>query len=125
VPTRARWRRFIDHLLDMYDEDTDQPAFDLLIVDPLSQFLPAAENDPSGLRWAVHELRVLTQDTTGVLLLHHPRRGAGVRDTARGSGALPALADILFDMRVPGGDPSTRRRSSTASAVIPKSRRAS
>ncbi len=43
----------------------------------------------------------------GVLLLH---QAAPPRERTKPRGILAAFADILIDMRVPGGDPHTRRR---------------
>src|SRR5690348_1566547 len=44
-PSPRRWRRFIDHLLEL-----DEEAFDLLVIDTVMSFLPAAENNPGALR---------------------------------------------------------------------------
>lgn len=107
MPTMRRWRRFINHLLDLAD---DRP-FDLLVIDPLASFLPAAENHARALLKALDELRLITHQFAGVLLLHHPRRAGGaVGQMARGSGALPAFADILLEMSVAPGGVGTRRR---------------
>jgi hypothetical protein len=99
-PSRGRWRRFIDHLLDL-DEDT----FDLLVIDTVMSFLPAAPNNPRAMRRALHELRVVAGRPAGVLLLHQAPAPRG-----RSRGPLRAFADILLDMQVPPGDGFTRRR---------------
>jgi len=107
VSTFGRWRRFFDKLVTLYMKR----EFDLLVIDSLASFLPAAENHPRSLRKALEELRFHDFCSAGVLLVHHPRRAGGrVGSAARGSTALPALTDILLDMRLPGGDPFTRRR---------------
>ncbi len=107
IPRPGRWRRFIDHLLEIHEER----EFDLLVVDTLSSFLPAAENHALSLRKAFSELRLIASLPAGVLVLHHMRRAGGrAGHAARGSDALPALADILLDLHIPGGDPFTRRR---------------
>src|SRR5713101_3056243 len=54
-PTRRRWRRFIDHLLEL-----GEGFFDLLVIDTVMSFLPAAQNNPAALRWALNELRVVS-----------------------------------------------------------------
>jgi len=60
---------------------------------------------------ALQELQRLTERGLAVLLLHHPPKGEPrLGQAARGSGVLPAFADILLEMRVPQGDPATRRR---------------
>jgi hypothetical protein len=101
-PTARRWRRFIDHLLDLGPD-----AFDLLVIDTVMSFLPAAPNNPVGVRKALHELRVVADRPTGVLLLHQT---CTARTRSRARGPLPALADILIDMHMPPGDRFSRRR---------------
>jgi hypothetical protein len=109
-PTRAAWRRFIDHLLELPDDDdSGAPYFNPLVIDTAMSFLPAALNNPRRVRWALQELRVVAGLPAGVLLLHQ----SGVarnRVGGKARGPLAALADILIDMHVPRGDPSTRRR---------------
>jgi hypothetical protein len=100
--SRSRSRPFIDHLLDFADG-----AFDLLVIDTVASFLPAAENNPRALRRALNELRVVSGMPAGVLLLHQaprPRGGPQAR------GPLRAFADILIDMEAPRGDRLSRRR---------------
>jgi hypothetical protein len=101
-PSRGRWRRFIDHLLDFADE-----PYDLLVIDTVMSFLPAAQNNARGLRWALQELRVFAGKPSGVLLLH---QACAARSGSRSRGPLRAFADILIDMQVPPGDRFTRRR---------------
>src|SRR5207244_1542795 len=64
-PSPGRWRRYIDHLLDL-----PQDSFDLLVIDTVMSFLPAAQNNPGGLRKALNELRVIAGLPAGVPLLH-------------------------------------------------------
>jgi hypothetical protein len=101
-PSPGRWRRFIDHLLELGDD-----AFDLLVVDTVASFLPAAENNPRRLRWALNELRVVSGMPAGVLLLHQT---PGPRGRCKARGPLRAFADILIDMEIPPGDRLNRRR---------------
>jgi AAA domain len=101
-PSPGRWRRFIDHLLGLAED-----SFDLLVIDTVMSFLPAALNNPRGLRWALNELRVVAGRPAGVLLLHQAG-AAGSR--SRAHSPLRAFADILLDMQVPPGDRLTRRR---------------
>jgi hypothetical protein len=102
VPTPGRWRRYIDHLLDLAHD-----SFDLLVIDTVMSFLPAAQNNPSALRKALHELRVVAGLPAGVLLLHQT---SAARTRRRARGPLTAFADILIDIQVPSGDRRTRRR---------------
>jgi hypothetical protein len=101
-PSRGRWRRFIDHLLDF-----DESPFELLVIDTVMSFLPAAENTPRALRQALDQLRVVAGRPAGVLLVH---QRPAPRGRARSRGPLAAFADILIDMEVPPGGRFTRRR---------------
>jgi hypothetical protein len=101
-PSPGRWRRFIDHLLDLGME-----YFDLLVIDSVMHFLPAAQNNPAGLRKALQELRVVSGMPAGVLLLH---QACAARSRSRARGPLAAFADILIDMQIPSGDRFSRRR---------------
>jgi hypothetical protein len=103
-PTRRRWRDFIDHLLDQHLEE----PYTLLVIDTVMSFLPAAQNNPRRLRWALEELRVVAGGLpTGVLLLH---QASAARSGHRARGPLRAFADILIDMDMPPGDRFARRR---------------
>ena len=101
-PSPGRWRRYIDHLLDL-----PQDSFDLLVIDTTMSFLPAAQNNPGGLRKALNELRVIAGLPAGVLLLHQT---SAARTRSRARGPLTAFADILIDLQAPGGDRRLRRR---------------
>jgi len=101
-PSPRRWRRFIDHLLG-FGED----YFDLLAIDTVMSFLPAAQNNPSALRKALNELRVVSNLPAGILLLHQT---CAARSRSRARGPLTAFADILIDMQPPPGNRFTRRR---------------
>src|SRR5438270_4981386 len=95
-PSPGRWRRFIDHLLELGED-----SFDLLVIDTVMSFLPAAQNNPGALRKALNELRVVCGRPAGVLLLH---QASTARSRTRARGPLTAFADILIDMQVPSGD---------------------
>jgi hypothetical protein len=101
-PSPGRWRRFIDHLLDLGED-----YFDLLVIDSVMHFLPATQNNPGGLRKALQELRVVSGIPAGVLLLHQT---CAARSRSRARGPLVAFADILIDLQMPPGDRFTRRR---------------
>ena len=88
IPTPRRWRRFIDHLLGL-----GLNAFDLLVLDTAMSFVPAAENNPSALRKALNELRVVADAPAGVLLLHQTPASRG---RSRSRAPLRAFADILI-----------------------------
>jgi len=96
------WVKFIDHLLELGVD-----RFDLLVIDTVMHFLPGAENNAASMRRALDELRVVASLPAGVLLLHQT---AVARSRSRDRGILAGFADILLDMDVPRGDPTTRRR---------------
>jgi hypothetical protein len=77
------------------------------VIDTVTSFLPAAQNNPSALRKALNELRVVANLPAGVLLLHQTYPA---RSRTRARGPLAAFADILIDMQIPAGDRFTRRR---------------
>jgi hypothetical protein len=101
-PTPRRWRRFIDHLLDLGPD-----AFDLLVIDTVMSFLPVGQNNTIALRKALNELRVVGALPAAVLLLHQT---SAARSRSRARGPLTAFADILIDMHIPPGDRFSRRR---------------
>jgi hypothetical protein len=101
-PTPRRWRRFIDHLLDL-----GQDAFDLMVIDTVMSFLPVGQNNTIALRKALNELRVVAALPAAVLLLHQT---CAARSRSRARGPLTAFADILIDMHIPPGDRFSRRR---------------
>jgi hypothetical protein len=108
--SRAGWRRFVDHVLDQLN------TFDLLVIDTAMSFMPARQNDPRALRWALKELRIIAGRPAAILLVHQANTHPGRR---RVRGPLAALADILVDMHVPNGDAFTRRRNFTAVGRYP------
>ena len=77
-------------------------SFDLLVIDTVMSFLPAAQNNPGPLRKALNELRVIA----GL----RPASCCCTRVAQLARRPLAAFADILIDMQVPPGDPFTRRR---------------
>jgi hypothetical protein len=100
--TPAGWRSYIDQLLDLQED-----AFDLLVIDTIMSFLPAAQNNPGSLRNALNELRLIADLPAAVLLVHQM---CTARTRVRARGPLTAFADILIDMQIPHGDRLSRRR---------------
>jgi len=88
---------------------------ELVVIDTLANLWPVeSENEAAEVLDALSPLRDITQEGAGLLLIHHPRKGdsAGGSFTAsRGSGALPAFADVLLEMRryEPTNPEDTRR----------------
>jgi hypothetical protein len=85
---------------------------DLVLFDPLADFLPARENDPTGLLQALHPLRRLAEAGLSILLAHHTRKAYSAPGlAARGSSVLTAFADIILELhRLTPDDPADRRR---------------
>jgi hypothetical protein len=84
-------------LCDMASRD----AFDLLIVDTLSSFLPLRnEGNPACVADALDPLcKVAYGCGAAVLLVHHPAKGVSLtRQLARGSGTLSSRADIVLEL---------------------------
>src|SRR5262245_5820867 len=108
-PTEEQWHDLIDQVSRMHDA---QPV-DLLAIDPLASLAPLrTENDSTEMLRTVAPLQRLTARGVSVLLCHHPRKGAvSAGQAARGSGALPACADIVVEMHpVCGRNLKDRRR---------------
>lgn len=96
-PTADDWRQLIDRL----DRAGRDDGLDLLVIDSLAAFTPAgSENNPDSVLAVLRPLEQLTSACVSVLLLHHPRKGRlQPGQSARGSGALSAYADILVEMQ--------------------------
>lgn len=109
TPSAEQWTNLIDHLLALHGSE----AIDLVIIDPLSYFLPrGAENEASLLLETLRPLRRLTEAGLAVVLVHHPRKApafAGL--AARGSTLLVSFVDVPMEMcPVMPGDAADRRR---------------
>jgi hypothetical protein len=107
-PSPQQWQALIDQVLAEHDEY----GLDLVVIDTLVSFLPGRdENRAAAVLDALLPLRALTRAGVALLILHHPRKGETLPgQAARGSGALPAFADLFLEMNFPAGDPATRRR---------------
>jgi hypothetical protein len=104
------WYQLIDFLVQL---QARKPA-DLIVFDTLSNVWPVwDENDAAQAQRALMPLRQLTKDDrAGLLLVHHLRKGDGQEATgSRGSGALPAFADAIIELRrYDAKDRNDRRR---------------
>ncbi len=107
--TRETWLALIDRLAWLGQER----GIELVVIDPLAQFLPGpCENNSSAILDALQPFERLTAVGQSVLLLHHPRKGETTPGQAsRGSGALCASVDVLVEMKLPSAtQPYDRRR---------------
>ncbi len=107
-PTRDEFTQMLEQLWKLKEERN----LDLVVFDPLADFLPARENDPTGLLHALHPLRRLADAGISFFLLHHTRKAHSMPGlAARGSTVLAAFADIMVELRrFTPEDPGDRRR---------------
>jgi AAA domain len=108
LPTSEEYAQLLGQLRHLKEER----SLDLVIFDPLADFLPARENDPTGLLQALHPLRRLAETGISFLLAHHTRKAYSTPGlAARGSSVLTAFADIIVELRrLNADDPADRRR---------------
>ena len=96
-PTTRQWQQLIDR------EKTAQAAgqLDLMVIDPLSKFVPGAgDGVMSSLELMLDPLKSLTDAGAAVLLLHHPRLDKSEEGrSARGPGGLLATVDIIIELK--------------------------
>jgi AAA domain len=107
-PTLADYRQLHEQILEARRER----PLDLVVIDSLVRFLPSRnENNAGAVADALAPFMALAKEGLAVWLLHHPTKGEpALGQAARGSGALMASADVILEMRHPGGDMFTRRR---------------
>jgi hypothetical protein len=108
-PTADDWRALVGHLAARRDSE----GLDLVVVDPLAQFLPgSSESDPAVLADLFEPMRRLAAGGVSVLVLHHPRRGsAAAGESARGGRAVGAFVDVTAELGwVAGAYADDRRR---------------
>lgn len=114
-PTPEQWRQLIDSLVARHEA----VGFDLVVVDPLADFLPSrTENNAAVVLDMLMPLQELTRRGVSQLILHHPHKGPTIAgQAARGSGALGGSVDILLELDLIGGlaDDDRRRRLSAFS----------
>jgi AAA domain len=105
---RMSWERLMEDLLSLYY----QRPMDLLVLDTIGSMLPpGAEGNAGVMTDLLRPLRELSWLGVSVLLAHHPRKGlAGYGQKARGTGALPAAADVLVEFDWAGPRVAENRR---------------
>ncbi len=105
-PSPDEFRALIDQLIGLHK----RADIDLVVLDPLSRFLPLrSKNSPEAMLQALEPLHALTDAGLAVLLHHHPSKGQPVPgQAARGSGVLPAFVDIDLELHpfTPGAPPT-------------------
>ncbi len=118
-PSHAEWLTLLEGLARLHARH----PLTLLVVDAWAAFSPArSENEAGCVVAALAPLARLTAAGVAVLLLHHPRKGrSAAGQAARGSGALPAFADVLLEMHpYRRSDPADRRRRLRARSRFPE-----
>lgn len=95
-PSKAQWEGLLNDLA----KEIEKSQVDLVVIDPLSMFMPCDdENDSAKMMSALAPLHKLTNAGAAVLIIHHPRKSGGMHGTAsRGSGALPGFVDIILEL---------------------------
>jgi hypothetical protein len=106
-PSRGRWKRFIDDLVELSFRDD---PFELLVIDTAVRFLPRNERNRKTLAWALAQLALVADAPAGVLILNQSR------NLQR---PLAAFADIGIEMALPRGAARTRRRTFTSIGRYP------
>jgi hypothetical protein len=96
-PRGEQFRALVDHIRALHARSGVQ----LLVIDTLAKFLPAAtENSADGMVAFLSELQHLADAGIAVLIIHHPgRRRAVAGQAARGSSALTGHVDIIMELR--------------------------
>lgn len=107
-PSRGRWKRFIDDLIELSFQDNSP---DLLVVDTAASFLPLADRNKRTLRWSLLQLSLVAGFPAGVLVLNQSRYVHR---------PLAAFADIVIEMAIPRGLGMTRRRTFTGVGRYPE-----
>jgi AAA domain len=106
VPASEEWRGLVRRLAEL----RYQNGADLLVVDTVSHFL-RSENHGAAILDALMPLDELKRAGTGVLLHHHPAKGARAPGlAARGHGVLLGHVDISIEMHHAASDPDNRAR---------------
>jgi hypothetical protein len=90
------WHALVGHITALHRAH----QFDLIVIDPLSSFLPGyGENDLFRLKPSLAVLQELADLGPALLLLHHPRKGPSQPgQSARGCGLLTSFVDIIIEM---------------------------
>jgi hypothetical protein len=112
-PSFRDWQALQDTILDLHAAH----HFDLAVIDPLLQFLPAAsENSATGMIDFLSTLNRFKEAGMALWLPHHPRKGRVLPgQAARGSGALSGFVDIIMEKDFyKAADSTDRRRCITA-----------
>jgi len=122
-PGRDDWQALQDAILRLHDRH----RFDLIVIDPLIEFLPCgSENSAVGVTDFLRSLRRFTAAGMADMILHHPRKGRVLEgQAARGSSALTGFADVVMEQNFykPGDDTDRRRRIRTYSRLEQTPRR--
>jgi hypothetical protein len=107
-PNMSQWMVFLN---DLQTSCREQPV-DLIVFDVVSNLWPVKdENDAVQVQAALMPLHAVAPDSA-FLLVHHLRKSDGKEATgSRGSGALPAFADTIMELRrYDAGEQKDRRR---------------
>jgi hypothetical protein len=95
-PATVDWVSFLTYLHGLQVTN----KYDLIVLDSLTELWPVThENDAAEVQAALQPLRQF-DESVGLLLNHHLRKGDGTEATAsRGSGALLSFVDTILELR--------------------------
>src|SRR5262249_39843539 len=96
-PAFQDWLDLLQQILTIHERH----HIDLVVIDPLANFMPArSENDSGEVLKTLLSLQYLTARGIAVLVAHHPHKGAvSPGQAARGSGALSGYVDTIIEMK--------------------------
>ena len=97
-PNLSEWEQLI---ADIESQIKGGAEYAAVVFDTLASLWPVTEeNDAGAVSSAIMPLRRLTEAGAAVILVHHTRKGdASEGRASRGSGALPAMVDIIVELR--------------------------
>jgi AAA domain len=107
-PTAPQWEGLIEREMEVRAAG----QLDLIVIDPLSRFVPGAgDGVMNSLELMLDPLKSLTDSGVGVLILHHPRLEKSEEGrSARGPGGLLATVDIIVELKRYGSLQSDKYR---------------
>ncbi len=108
-PRAGEWEDYISRVA----ESVRESGYVLVVFDTIAPLWPVTdENSASEVSAALMPLRRIVDAGAALMLVHHPRKGDATEGQAsRGSGALPAAADVIVELRRHRAeDPHDRRR---------------
>lgn len=108
-PRPEQWDDFIKDIQELHSE----LPFEVLVLDTLASVTPGQqESSAAAMTSLLRPLReIASASGVAILLVHHPRKGSWLAgQAARGTGVLPATADIILEFLWSGSPTKENRR---------------